>query len=67
MATRNKTPQAHAPTLFGGRAIAPVAPGARHPEINAIPHGGWRVWELLHLSMNKKRRIFACVKYLATS
>ena len=54
LAARDKTPQAHAPALFGGRAIAPFAPVARHPEGNAIPHGNWRVWELLHLSMNEK-------------
>ena len=52
LAARDKTPQAHAPALFGDRAIAPFAPVARHPEGNAIPHGNWRVWELLHLPMN---------------
>ena len=66
-AAHDKTPQAHEPALLGGRAIAPVAPVAYNPEGNAIPHGDWRVWELLYLSMNEKRRIFACVKYLATS
>jgi len=56
LAARDKTPQAHAPALFGGRAIAPFAPVARHPEGNAIPHGDWRVWELLHLPMNRRRK-----------
>ena len=48
LAARDKTPRAHAPALFGDRAIAPVAPVARNPVGNAISHGDWRGWELLH-------------------
>ena len=54
MAARDKTPQAYVPALFGGRAIAPVAPVARHLEDNAIPHVDWRVWELLRFPMKKR-------------
>lgn len=58
LAARDKTPQAHAPALFGGRAIAPVAPVAYNPERSTIPHEDWRVWELLYLSMNEKKENF---------